>query len=81
MTCLNPPEIVNDTRARLVENVIKLTATDANAGVRRTGKMIFEAYKSLLPDNVERLVLNVPIDDNVFHIPSSFIPSILQRST
>ena len=76
LNCLNPPEIVNDARARLVEDVIKLTATNANAGVRRTGKMIFEAYKSLLPDNVERLALNVPMDDDVSDIPSSFIPSM-----
>ena len=67
---------MNDTRARLVEDVIKLTATDANTGVRRTGKIISETYKSLLPDNMERLVLNVPIDDVVSHILSSFISSL-----
>ena len=72
---LNLPEIVNDSRARLVEDVIKLTVTNANTGVRRTGKIISEAYKSFLPENVERLVLNVPVDD-VSHIPSSFMSSM-----
>ena len=71
---------MNDTGARLVEDVIKLTATDANTGVRRTGKIIYEAYKSFIPDNVERLVLNVSIDDNVSHIPSCFISSLSQAT-
>ena len=50
-----------------------MTAKDANTGVRRTGGIISEAYKSFLYDNVERLVLNVFIDDDVSHM--------LQRST
>ena len=64
---------MNDTHARLVKDVHHLTAKDANTGVTRTGKIVSEAYKSFLPDNVERLVLNVPIDNDVCHT--------LQRST
>jgi len=73
---LNLPEIVNDSRARLVEDVIKLTVTNANTGVRRIGKIISEAYRSFLPDNGKRLVLSVFIDDDVSHIPSCFISSL-----
>ena len=53
-----------------------MTARDVNIGVRRTGKIISEAYKILLPDNMERLVLNVPIDNVVSYILSSFISSL-----
>lgn len=56
LNCFNPPDIEKDTRARLIEDVIRLTARDASADVRRTGKKIFEAYKALLPDRVERWV-------------------------
>jgi len=84
LTCFKPPEIMNDTHARHVEDVIRLTARDASARVRRTGKIVFETYKRLLPDNVERLVLNVSIDDDVSHIynPASFHHChLLQRGT
>ncbi|KAG2345464.1 hypothetical protein BDR05DRAFT_860480, partial [Suillus weaverae] len=53
LNCFNPPDIEKDTRARLIEDVIKLTARDASSDVRRVGKLIFEAYKALLPDRVE----------------------------
>lgn len=63
LNCFNPPDIEKDTRARLIEDIIKLTARDASADVRRAGKMIFEAYKALLPDRVERLVSKVSTRD------------------
>ncbi|KAG2355681.1 clasp N terminal-domain-containing protein [Suillus spraguei] len=56
LNCFNPPDIEKDTRARLIEDVIKLTARDASADVRRVGKLIFEAYKALLPDRVESFI-------------------------
>ncbi|KAG1732186.1 clasp N terminal-domain-containing protein [Suillus paluster] len=56
LNCFNPPDIEKDTRARLIEDVIKLSARDASADVRRAGKMIFEAYKALLPDRVESFI-------------------------
>ncbi|KAG1765490.1 clasp N terminal-domain-containing protein [Suillus placidus] len=56
LNCFNPPDIEKDTRARLIEDVIKLTARDASADVRRAGKLIFEAYKALLPDRVESFI-------------------------
>jgi len=71
LNCFNPPDIEKDSRVRLIEDVIKLTARDASADVRRAGKKIFEAYKALLPDRVERLVLNIfPRDD----IPHTYHP-------
>ncbi|KAG1807613.1 clasp N terminal-domain-containing protein [Suillus subaureus] len=56
LNCFNPPDIEKDIRARLIEDVIKLTARDASADVRRAGKLIFEAYKALLPDRVESFI-------------------------
>ncbi|KAG1895567.1 clasp N terminal-domain-containing protein [Suillus fuscotomentosus] len=56
LNCFNPPDIEKDTRARLIEDVIKLTARDASADVRRVGKLIFEAYKALLPDRVDSFI-------------------------
>ena len=46
-------------------------------------KMICETYKHLLPDEVQTLVLNVPIDDDVSHIyhPVSFHHGHLLRGS
>jgi len=71
LNCFNPPDIEMDTRARLIEDVIKLTARDASADVRRAGKMIFEAYKALLPDRVERLVSKASTRDDKPHMHHS----------
>ncbi|OAX33908.1 hypothetical protein K503DRAFT_748102 [Rhizopogon vinicolor AM-OR11-026] len=46
----------NGTRTHLIEDVIQSTSEDASAVVRAVGKTIYEAYKALLPDNVERFV-------------------------
>ncbi|OAX33443.1 hypothetical protein K503DRAFT_725833 [Rhizopogon vinicolor AM-OR11-026] len=50
------PIIANDGRARLVENVIRVTAEDASADIRTTGKALFEAYKARLPDCVASFI-------------------------
>jgi hypothetical protein len=50
----NPPDLEKDSRARDVENAIRLTATDASADVRRVSRQVFDAYKILLPARVER---------------------------
>lgn len=52
--CFNPPDLEKDSRARDVENAIRLTATDASADVRRVSRQVFDAYKILLPARVER---------------------------
>lgn len=50
----NPPDLEKEERTRDVEHAIKLTATDANADVRRVSRQVFDAYKILLPTRIER---------------------------
>ena len=52
--CFNPPDLERDARAREIEGAIRLTATDANADVRKVSRHVFDAYKILLPARVER---------------------------
>ena len=57
VTCLNtinPLALEKEARARDVELLIKATATDANAEIRRSGRQLFDAYKLLLPHRVDR---------------------------
>lgn len=57
LACLNscnPPDIEKDARALEVEAIIRATAHDANADVRKVGRKIFESYKILLPSRVQR---------------------------
>ena len=68
LDCVNHPDIVKDTRQRLLETIIKLTTRDPNADVRQAGKKIFEIYKALLPGRVERLVQNASAHDDMSHI-------------
>jgi len=49
---------LNDTRARLIEEVIKKTSQDARVDVRKAGENILQAYKALLPDGAKRYVSN-----------------------
>lgn len=57
LACLNgfnPPDLEKEARSREVEALIKCTATDASADVRRVGKKLFEAYTILLPHRVDK---------------------------
>lgn len=57
LACLNtfnPPDLEKETRAKEIEMIIKSTATDASADVRKIGRKIFDAYKILLPNRVDR---------------------------
>lgn len=54
LNCFNPPDLEKETRARIVEDFIKLTARDASADVRKASKEVFKAYKTLMPARVER---------------------------
>ncbi|KZT09885.1 uncharacterized protein LAESUDRAFT_747896 [Laetiporus sulphureus 93-53] len=47
-------ELEKEPRAREIEALIRSTATDANADVRKTGRKVFEAYKVALPTRVDR---------------------------
>jgi len=63
LACLNscnPPDLERESRARDIENIIRGTARDANADVRKLSRKIFECYKILLPDRVDRSV-NFPL--------------------
>ena len=56
LACLNsfnPPDLEKEARAREVESLIRSTATDASADVRKVGRQLFEAYKILLPHRVD----------------------------
>lgn len=56
LNCFNPPDLEKETRARTVEDFIRLTARDASADVRKATKEVFKAYKALMPHRVERWV-------------------------
>lgn len=63
LACLNscnPPDLERESRARDIESIIRNTARDANADVRKLSRKIFECYKILLPGRVDRLV-NFPV--------------------
>ncbi|CDO69189.1 hypothetical protein BN946_scf185042.g91 [Trametes cinnabarina] len=56
MLCLNsfnPPDLEKEQRAKEIEAIIRATAVDANADIRKVGRKIFDAYKILLPGRVQ----------------------------
>ncbi|KAJ6557170.1 clasp N terminal-domain-containing protein [Mycena sp. CBHHK59/15] len=57
MNCFNPPDLEKDARAKEVETIIRATARDANADVRKVSRKIFEAHKLLLPNRWESFTL------------------------
>lgn len=66
LLCLSCSHSPDDTR--LIDDVIKLTARDARADVRKAGEKISDAYKALLPDCAERFVRIVSTHDDVSHM-------------
>jgi hypothetical protein len=56
MNCFNPPDLEKDARAREIEAIIRATARDASADIRKVSRKVFEAYKLLLPSRVDRYV-------------------------
>jgi CLIP-associating protein 1/2 len=56
LNCFNPPDLEKEARARLIEDVIRATARDASADVRKISRKVFEAYKALLPGRVDKYV-------------------------
>ncbi|KAF7362026.1 TOG domain-containing protein [Mycena venus] len=53
MNCFNPPDLEKDVRAKEIEAIIRATARDANADIRKVSRKVFEAYKLLLPNRLE----------------------------
>ncbi|KAF5326478.1 hypothetical protein D9611_000210 [Ephemerocybe angulata] len=54
LKCCNPPDIERESRAAEVESIIRKTAKDANADVRKVSREIFGAYRILLPARVDK---------------------------
>ena len=60
MLCLkhvDPHHLEKEQRAKEIEATIRSAAVDASADVRKVGKKLFEAYKTLLPGRLSRYVL------------------------
>lgn len=56
LNCYNPPDLEAPNRAKDIEAVIRATARDASAEVRKSSRQVFEAYKILLPSRVDMYV-------------------------
>ena len=54
LNCFNPPDLERESRARDIESIIRVTAKDAAADIRKVGRDIFKAYTLLLPTRVKR---------------------------
>ncbi|KAI5900126.1 uncharacterized protein SCHCODRAFT_02562267 [Schizophyllum commune H4-8] len=55
LACLNscnPQDLEKESRIRDIETMVRTTAKDANADVRKVGKKIFQAYQALMPDRI-----------------------------
>ena len=59
LACLKsfrPSDLQRDARGKEIELIIKAAATDANSDIRKLGKSMYDVYRVLLPDRVERCV-------------------------
>lgn len=54
LNCYNPPDLESPARVDDIEAVIRTTARDASADVRKSSRKVFEAYKVLFPQRVDR---------------------------
>lgn len=54
LNCFNPPDLEKDARAKVIEDVIRATARDASADVRKSSRKVFDAYTVLLPNRVDK---------------------------
>lgn len=61
LNCFNPPDLEKDARAKMIEDIIRLTARDASAEVRKISRKLFDAYKTLLPSRVDKCVTTYEI--------------------
>lgn len=57
MNCFNPPDLEKETRAQEIEAIIRATAKDASADIRKVSKKLFEAYGLLLPSRLGKYVI------------------------
>ncbi|KAL5476492.1 hypothetical protein ACEPAI_3349 [Sanghuangporus weigelae] len=56
LNCFNPPDLEAPNRAEGIEVVIRATARDPNADIRKSSRKAFEAYKILFPSRVNAFV-------------------------
>ncbi|KAL5485491.1 hypothetical protein ACEPAI_8133 [Sanghuangporus weigelae] len=56
LNCFNPPDLEAPYRAEDIEVVIRATARDPNADIRKSSRKAFEAYKILFPSRVDAFV-------------------------
>ena len=59
VNALDPVDLEKEPRVQDIEALIKATARDANADIRKVSRGIFSSYKLLFPDRVDRWVLGV----------------------
>ncbi|KAI0691772.1 clasp N-terminal domain-containing protein [Cytidiella melzeri] len=57
LNCANPPDLQKESRAKEVEFLIKATAVDADGDIRKYGRKLFDSYKILLPERVNKYEL------------------------
>ncbi|KAL5528747.1 hypothetical protein ACEPAF_7884 [Sanghuangporus sanghuang] len=56
LNCFNPPDLEAPNRPEDIEIVIRATARDPNADIRKSSRKAFEAYKILFPSRVDAFV-------------------------
>ncbi|KAL5523484.1 hypothetical protein ACEPAG_7657 [Sanghuangporus baumii] len=56
LNCFNPPDLEAPNRPEDIEVVIRATARDPNADIRKSSRKAFEAYKILFPSRVDAFV-------------------------
>jgi hypothetical protein len=66
LNCFNPVDIEKEERALEVEVIIKTSAGDQNADIRKVGRKLFEAYKILMPGRVSGWVAPLYTIANAF---------------
>lgn len=74
LNSLNPPDLERESRAREIEAAIRTTATDASGDVRKVSRQVFDAYKILLPNRVDRCVGDLFFTALIFIINSFTAP-------
>lgn len=56
LNCFDPQDLGKESRAKIIEDIIRFTARDASPDVRHISRRLFAAYQVVLPARVERCV-------------------------
>ncbi|KAK2467770.1 hypothetical protein APHAL10511_000065 [Amanita phalloides] len=77
LNCFNPPDLEKEPRARDIESLIRITAKDAAADIRKVSRDIFKAYSVLLPSRVKSFVAPLsPTTKKYLEIKLSMDPDV-----